>query len=80
MTRTVETEVVDLEKTVRSREVEEHDSSEKTSSEKPESGKKVPSRKLSRWILLLVSAIAVAGASLWWCLFAKLRIHRRCPD
>jgi membrane fusion protein, multidrug efflux system len=66
MARTTETEVVDLEKTVRPQEVEEHDSSEKTSSEKPESERKVSSRKLSRWMLLLVSAIAVAGASLWW--------------
>jgi membrane fusion protein (multidrug efflux system) len=66
MARTTETEVVDLEKTVRPREVEEHDSSEKTSSEKPESGRRVSSRKLSRWMLLLASIIAVAGASLWW--------------
>jgi membrane fusion protein (multidrug efflux system) len=66
MARTTETEVVDLEKTLRPREVEGHDSSEKTSSEKPESGRRVSSRKLSRWMLLLASAIAVAGASLWW--------------
>jgi membrane fusion protein (multidrug efflux system) len=66
MARTVETEVVDLEKTVRPREVEEHDSSEKTSSEKPESERKVSSRKVSRWILLIVLATAAAGASLWW--------------
>jgi membrane fusion protein (multidrug efflux system) len=66
MARTTETELVDLEKTVRPREVEAHDSSEKTSSEKPESDRKVSSRKLSRWVLLLASAIAVAGASLWW--------------
>jgi len=66
MARTTETEVVDLEKAARPREVEEHDSSEKTGSEKPESGTKVSSRKLSRSILLLVSAIAVAGTSLWW--------------
>jgi membrane fusion protein (multidrug efflux system) len=34
--------------------------------EKPESASKAPSRKLSRWILLSVSAVAVAGASIWW--------------
>src|SRR5277367_1816526 len=54
MARTVETEVVDYEAV------------EKASGEGPESSNKVPGRKLSRWILLLVFAIAVAGASLWW--------------
>ncbi len=66
MARTVEMEPVDMEKTARPHEVDEHDSSEKGSSEKPESGGNAPSRKLSRWILVLVSAIAVAGALLWW--------------
>jgi membrane fusion protein (multidrug efflux system) len=66
MARTVETEVVDLEKTVRPPQVEVEDPSEKTSREKAESRSKVSSRKLSRWLLLLVSAIAAAGASLWW--------------
>jgi len=65
MARTVETEVVDLEKTVPV-DIEEHDSSEKTSGEKPESGSKFSSRKLSRWILLFFSAIAAAAGSLWW--------------
>jgi membrane fusion protein, multidrug efflux system len=51
MARTTETAVMDL---------------DETSSEKPESGRKVSSRKLSRWMLLLASAIVVAGASLWW--------------
>ncbi len=65
MARTVETEVVDLEKTAPV-EVEEHDSFEKTSGDKPESVGKVSSRKLSRWILLFISAIAAAAGSLWW--------------
>jgi membrane fusion protein, multidrug efflux system len=65
MARTVETEVVDLEEAVPV-EVEEHDFAKKTSAEKPESGSKISSRKLSRWILLFVSAIAVAAGSLWW--------------
>jgi membrane fusion protein (multidrug efflux system) len=51
MARTTETAVMDL---------------NETSSAKPESGSKASSRKLSRWILLLASAIVVAGASLWW--------------
>src|SRR5260370_14141631 len=58
MARTMETEVVDVQKPER-RQARAED-------EKPESGRKAPSRKLSRWILLLVSAIAVAGASLLW--------------
>jgi membrane fusion protein (multidrug efflux system) len=66
MTRTVETEVVDLPKTERPREVEENKSAEKTSSETSESVSKGSNGKLSRWILLPVAAIAVAGASLWW--------------
>ena len=66
MAGTVEPEVVDLENTVRSREVEEGDSSEKTGNEKPVSGSKVSKRKPSRWILLTVFAIAIAGTSLWW--------------
>jgi membrane fusion protein (multidrug efflux system) len=66
MTRTVETELVDLPKTERPREVEENKSAEKTSSEKPASGSKGSNGKLSRWILLPVAAIAVASASLWW--------------
>jgi len=64
MPRTVERQVIDLEKTARPREAD--DAAEKTGSEKPESGSKVSSRKLSRWILLTVFAIAVAATSLWW--------------
>src|ERR1700693_4442337 len=66
MARTVEAEAVDLAKTVRSLEVEESDSSEKTGNERPVSGSKVSNGKPSRWILLTVFAIAVAGTSLWW--------------
>src|SRR6267142_4633823 len=66
MTRTVEAEVVDMQKPVRSRGVDEHDSSDKAGSEKPGLGTRAPGRKLSRWIVFLVSATAVAGASLWW--------------
>src|SRR5260370_40017014 len=66
MARTMETEVGHMQTPVRPHAVEEHDSPEKAVAEKPGSGGNAPSRKLSRWILLLVSAIAVAGASLWW--------------
>jgi membrane fusion protein (multidrug efflux system) len=63
MARTTETEVVDEQ---RPEAVEKQDPSDKAGSEKPESGSNAPSRKLSRWILLSLSAIALAGASLWW--------------
>src|SRR6266404_2744157 len=66
MARTVETEVVDVQKTVRPEPVEKHETSNQAGNEKPESGDKAPRRKLSRWIYLLLFAIAVAGASLWW--------------
>jgi membrane fusion protein (multidrug efflux system) len=64
MPRTVERQVIDLEKTARPREAD--DAAEKTGSEKPESGSKVSSRKLSRLVLLTIFAIAVAATSLWW--------------
>jgi len=59
--RAIETEVVDMEETRRAQGVENN-----AGGKKPESGANIPSLKVSRWILLLVSAIAVAGASLWW--------------
>ena len=64
MARTVGRQVIDLEKTTRPREAD--DAAEITGSEKPESGSKVSSKRLSRWVLLSVFAIAAAGASLWW--------------
>jgi membrane fusion protein (multidrug efflux system) len=63
MAQTAETEVADEQ---RPEAIEKHDPSDKAGSGKPDSGSKAPSRKLSRWILLLLSAIAVAAASLWW--------------
>jgi membrane fusion protein, multidrug efflux system len=62
MAGTVETEVVELDKTMLSGEVEEDAAAEKTGSEKS----KVSSRKLSRWIVAAVFVLAVAGTSLWW--------------
>jgi membrane fusion protein, multidrug efflux system len=54
MARTVETEIVDMDEPVRSREAPEGDS------DKPRG------RRLSRWILLVFAAVALAGASMWW--------------
>jgi membrane fusion protein (multidrug efflux system) len=59
MARTVETEVVDLEKAVRPPDDEEADAAENT-------GSKVSRSNLSRWVLGAVFMLAVAGASLWW--------------
>src|SRR5713101_798823 len=61
MATTIETEVEDLQEVVLKREP-----SAKSGSEKPKSLSGVPSRRFSRWILILIAAIAVAGASLWW--------------
>jgi membrane fusion protein (multidrug efflux system) len=61
MARTVETELVDTE-----REVLKHDSPEKPGSENRGLAKQAPSRKVSRWILLVVFAAALTGTSLWW--------------
>src|SRR5258708_38400843 len=66
MARTTEAEVLDIEETVRPQAVENHGSCDTAGSEKPESGGKAPSRRFARWILLLVSAVALAGASIWW--------------
>ena len=61
MARTLETEVMDIQEPVRPPAVED-----KAVSEKPEPGSKAPGRQFSRWIVLLVAAIAVAGVSIWW--------------
>src|SRR5260370_30270975 len=58
MAGTIETDVVDTQETVRPQ--------LPVRSQKPESGNKVPSRKFSPWIFLLVAAIAAAAVSLWW--------------
>jgi membrane fusion protein (multidrug efflux system) len=60
MARTVEAEVVEMQETVRP------NPSVNAGTAKPELENKAPSSKLSRWILLAVFAIAVAGASAWW--------------
>ncbi len=62
----IETEVEDLQETARPHVVETRAPAAKLAGDKPESPSEVPSRRLSRWILLLAATIAVAGASLWW--------------
>jgi len=62
----IETEVEDLQETARPHVVERREPAAKLPSEKLESPSEVPSRRHSRWILLLAATIAVAGASLWW--------------
>src|SRR5712692_1586552 len=63
MARTVETEVIDVQETV---EVPKHGSPEKPGSGNRDPEKRAPSRTVSRWVLLVVSAVAVTVASLWW--------------
>jgi membrane fusion protein (multidrug efflux system) len=60
MARTLETELVDTQETVRP------DSPTKARIEKPESEDKAPRRKVSRWFLLVLSVAALGGVSLWW--------------
>jgi membrane fusion protein (multidrug efflux system) len=62
----IETEVEDLQATARPHVVEIREPAAKLAGDQPESPSAVPSRRLSRWILLLAATIAVAGASLWW--------------
>ena len=65
MARTIETEVVDKDEALRSREALERDSSEKPG-DHSEPEKISPSRHVSRWILIALCAVALAGASIWW--------------
>jgi membrane fusion protein (multidrug efflux system) len=62
----IQTEVEDLQETARPHVVERREPAAEFSGDKPESQREVPSRRFSRWILLLAATIAVAGASLWW--------------
>ena len=61
MARTLETKVMDIQEPVQPQAVES-----KTGSQKPETGGAAPTRRFARWILLLISALALAGASIWW--------------
>ena len=62
----IETEVEDLQETARPHVVETREPAAKLAGDQPESPSEVPSRRLSRRILLLAATIAVAGACLWW--------------
>src|SRR5258706_2985852 len=66
MPQAVETEVVEIHETMPPQTTEKRAPSDKASMERPESESRTPSRKLSRSVLVLVIAIAVAGATLWW--------------
>ena len=62
----IETQVEDLQKTARPHVIETREPAAKLAGDKPESPSDVPSRRVSRWILLLAATIAVAAASVWW--------------
>jgi len=66
MARTVEHELVDTREKVRPETFRNDDSSDKANSEKQDLKTNAPRGKRSRWILLFVFALAVAGAALWW--------------
>ena len=66
MTRTVETEVVDVEEIVPPEAVEKHGSLDKADTGKQELKSNAPRGKRSRWILLFAFVLAVAGATVWW--------------
>src|ERR1700737_4860868 len=66
MARPIETEVVDMKEAAQREEVEKHDSSERAGTEKQEPKSNAPRGKWSRWIILLVFAVAVAAATTWW--------------
>src|SRR6516162_3146296 len=62
----IETEVEELQETEQPHVVETREPAAKLAGDEPESPSEVPSRRLSRWILVLAATIALAGASLWW--------------
>src|SRR5215470_6719681 len=67
MARVTETEVVDLQETVQQETIrEDHSSSDQGDTEKQEFKRNKPRMKLSRWILLFVSGLAVVGVTSWW--------------
>jgi membrane fusion protein (multidrug efflux system) len=66
MARAVETELVDTQQAVRAQETRHRDRPEERSGKSRDGGQKAPSRKVSRWILLAFSVVALAGAALWW--------------
>jgi hypothetical protein len=67
MARVTETEVVDLPETVQQETIrKDHSSSDQGDTEKQELKRNKPRTKLSRWILLFVSGLAVVGVTSGW--------------
>ena len=66
MATVAETEVVDLQETVQQEAVRKHHSLDDERTDQQELKRNVPRRKLSRWILLFVFVLAVAGTTSWW--------------
>jgi len=66
MAGTIDADLVDRQETVRPATIANYHSWDKASTEKQELKSHAPHRKLSRWILLFVFVLAVAGVTLWW--------------
>lgn len=67
MARVTETEVVDLQEAVQQETIrKDHSSSDQGDTEKQEFKRNKPRTKLSRWILLFVSGLAVVGVTSRW--------------
>lgn len=66
MARTVETELVDSQEALHARESAERDGFEQSDRDDREGQKKASKPRISRWILLAASAIALTAALLWW--------------
>src|SRR5438876_8564795 len=66
MARATETELVDLQETIQQEAVRKHHSLDDERTDKQELHRNTPRRKLSRWILLFVFVLVVAGTASWW--------------
>jgi len=66
MARTIETEVEVGQEAISSEAIGKHDSLEQEGRERQQLKDNAPSRKRSRWVLLLAGTLAVAAATSWW--------------
>jgi membrane fusion protein (multidrug efflux system) len=67
MSRVTQIEVVDLQETVQQQPIrEDHPFSDQGDTEKQELKRNKPRKKLSRWIVLFISGLAVVGVTSWW--------------
>jgi membrane fusion protein, multidrug efflux system len=66
MASVTETEVVDLQETVQQEAVRKHHSLDDERADEQQLNRNAPRRKLSRWILLFVFVLGVAGTISWW--------------